>query len=261
MGEIGKEQNISEKNGLKIDHHFGQSFEIHKIEDGDLVPVGGSSMFSKELDMKVIADFSNFENFFEEAHKLVTERDLIDLKQKLSSKEMDIDENLFSVIYACSQVLGEKYFYNPNFNRQGHEEIRKNIYKEKEGENKLSRIFDENVEECADIALLAQGFLQREGISSLYFGGEVLWNKNENYGGEPHNFIVIQSNEKQYIYDPTNPMINGRFPSIYLTEKNFSEEINKNQKVFVTAKNIRNKSEAYFGAGNQTTVLPEKHIV
>jgi hypothetical protein len=255
------EQVITEKSKPEIKQHFGQSFEIHKIKDGDLVPVGGNNMFSKELDMNVLADFSSFEDFFNDIHKKISEANLNNLRQKLDSERMDIDERLFSIIYAFSQQLGKKYLYDPDLNRPGHEEIRKNIYKDKEGKNKLSRIFDANVEECTDIALLAQGFLQREGVSSSYFGGEVLWNKNENYGGEPHSFIVIQANEKQYIYDPSNPMINRRFPSVYSIEKNFSEEINKNQKIFVTAENIRDKSEAYFGTGNQTAVLPEKHIV
>lgn len=262
MGEIVSEQLITLDNSKRpeIKQHFGKSLEIQNIRNGDLIPVGGSSMFSNKLDMEVVADFNNFENFFKEAHKLVVERDLLDLRQKLDSKDMDIDEKLFSVIYAFSQQLGEKYLNNPEFNGSENEINRKKNYKEKGKETKLSDIFNDNNEECAEIAVLAQGFLQREGINSSYFGGEVLWGKEHEFG-EPHSFVIIRENGKQYVYDPSNPMINKRFPSIYSMDKNFDEEIAKGKKIFVTAKNIRNKSEAFYGTGDMTAVYPEKHIV
>lgn len=250
----------AEKNRPEIKQHFGKSLEINHIKNGDLIPVGGSSIFSNTLDMEVVADFNNFENFFEEAHKLVIERDLVDLRQKLDSKSMDIDEKLFSIIYACSQQLGKKYFSNPEFNGSENEINRKKIYKEKGKETKLSDIFNTNSEECAEIVILAQGFLQSEGVSSSYFGGEVLWGKEDEFG-EPHSFIIIRHEDKKFIYDPSNPMINKYFPSVYTTDKNFDEEIAKGQKIFVTATNIRDKSEVFYGAGDQTMVLPEKHIV
>jgi len=254
------EQTITQENRPEIKQHFGKSFEIQNIKNGDLVPVGGNSIFSNKFDMEVVADFDNFKDFFEEAYKLVVESDLVDLKQKLDSKDMDINEKLFSVMYAFSQKIGEKYFYNPEFYSSNRETTRKNLYKERDKTTKLSDIFGLNSEECAEIAILAQGFLQSEGVSSSYFAGEVLWGEDHDYG-EPHSFIIIRENDKQYIYDPANPIINKRFPSIYSLDKDFDAEIAKGQKIFVTAKNLRNKNEAFFGAGNMTAVIPEKHIV
>jgi hypothetical protein len=254
------EQVFTEKNKPEIKQHFGKSLEIKNIKNGDLIPVGGSSIFSNELDMEIVADFSSFEDFFKEAHELVAERDLVDLRKKLDSKDMDIDEKLFSKIYAFSQKLGEKYLYNSEFNGSENEMNRKKIYKEKGKETKLSDIFNTNSEQCAEIAILAQGFLQSEGINSSYFSGEVLWKRDHEFG-EPHSFIIIRENDKQYVYDPSNPMINKRFPSIYSMDKNFDEEVAKGQKIFVTANNIRDKSEAFYGTGDMTTVYPEKHIV
>lgn len=262
MNETGSEQLITLDSSKRpeIKQHFGKSLEIQNIKNLDLIPVGGSSMFSNKLDMEVVADFDNFEDFLKEAHKLVTDCDLVNLRQKLDSKDMDIDEKLFSVIYAFSQKLGEKYFNNPEFYNSDKELTRKKIYKEKNKKTKLSNIFNANSEECVEIAILAQGFLQSEGISSSYFEGEVLWKKEHEFA-EPHSFIVVREKGKQYIYDPSNPMINKRFPSIYSTEKDFDKEIAKGQKIFVTAKNIRDKSEAFYGTGDMTAVYPEKHIV
>lgn len=248
-----------EMNEEKIKPLFGHCFEISKFEEGDNIPVGGESIFSSEADIRVIGDFKTFDQFFTEAHELASKYDLPKLHEWLNSQGIEIDENMFATLVAFTKKFEEKYPDNPE-----RAEIRQKLYSERrEGkEIKLSDIFSSNSAECAEIASLAQGYLQQEGISSTYFSGDVLWNRDEEFS-EEHSFVVIRQGEKVYIYDPTNPTntTSGKFPSIYTTEANFDEEIAKGQKRFVTAKNVLSKKEAFYGVNNGTNVWAEKHVI
>jgi len=241
----------------KIKQLFGHCFEISKIEEGDRIPVGGKSIFSSEVNIKVEADFRNFKEFFQEIHETATKYDLPKLKEWLSSQNIDVDEKLFAELFAFTKKFEQKYSGNP----EG-AESRKKLYAEKGKQLKLSDIFNANSAECAEIAALTQGYLQQEGISSSYFSGDVLWSKEDEFP-EEHSFIIIKQGDKVYIYDPAKPTstTSGKFPSLYTVEANFDEEMAKGQKRFVTARNILSKKEAFFGVNNGTNVLVEKHIV
>lgn len=241
----------------KIKQLFGHCFEISKFDEGDRIPVGGESIFSAEANMKVTGDFENFKQFFTEAHELTSKYDLPKLKEYLSSQGIEIDEKLFATLFAFTKKFEEKYPDNPE-----RAEARRKLYSDKSREIKLSEIFGANTAECAEIAALAQGYLQQEGVPSTYFSGDVLWNKDEEFS-EEHSFIVIRQGDKVYIYDPTNPTgtTSGKFPSIYTTEANFDEEMAKGQKRFVTAKNLLSKKEAFYGTNDGTNVWAEKHVV
>lgn len=248
----------NEETGVK--ELFGHSVEIEHINEGEAVPVGGSSMFSTKMDYEVIADYGEFDHFFNDCHQAVVEGNLEHLKEKLNANNMDIDEKLFAVMYSFSQQLGRKYLSNSEFDLSRNESSRKRMFQENDKKVNLSSIFEANVEECAEIAILAQGFLQREGIESSYVGGEVLWGKNNEYG-EPHSYLVINHGDSVYIYDPANPMENKRFPAVYKTREDFNELINQGSKIFVTSENIKDKSTAYYGVGNMTLIDFEKHVV
>ncbi len=183
--------------------------------------------------------------------------DLPKLKQWLGSQRIEIDEKLFATLFAFTKKFEEKYPDNPD-----RAEARRKLYGEKSKEVKLSDIFNANAAECAEIAALAQVYLQQEGVPSTYFSGDVLWNKDEEFS-EEHSFIIIRQGDKVYIYDPANPTntTSGKFPSIYTAEANFDEEIAKRQKRFVTAKNLLSKKVAFFGTNDGTNVWAEKHIV
>lgn len=241
----------------KIKQLFGHCFEISKFDEGDCIPVGGESIFSNNADVKVIGDFENLKEFLTEVHELSNKYDLTKLKEWLDSQGIEIDEKLFAKLFAFTKKYEEKYPDNPE-----REEARRRIYSEKGKEIKLSDIFGANAAECAEIAALAQEYLQREGIPSTYFSGNVLWNKDEEFS-EQHSFIIIRQGDKTYIYDPMNPTVTtqGKFPSIYTTEVIFDEEMAKKQKRFVTAKNLLSKKEAFYGTDDGTNIYTEQHIV
>jgi len=241
----------------KVKQLFGHCFEISKFEENDRIPVGGESIFSAEANIKVEGDFENFKEFFQETQDIANKYDLPKLKEWLSSQGIEIDEKLFAELFAFTKKFEQKYPDNPE-----RSETRKKLYGEKGKQLKLSDIFNANSAECAEIAALAQGYLQQEKISSSYFSGDVLWNKEEEFS-EEHSFIIIRQGEKVYIYDPANPTntTSGKFPSLYTAEADFDEEMAKGQKRFVTARNILSKKEAFYGVNNGTNVWAEKHVV
>ena len=184
---------IEAEKGEKIKQLFGHCFEISKFDEGDRIPVGGESIFSTEANIKITGDFENFKQFLTETHELAGKYDLPKLKEWLSSQKIEIDEKLFATLFAFTKKFEEKYPDNPE-----RAEARRKIYSEKGTEIKLSDLFNANTAECAEIAALAQAYLQQEGVSSTYFGGDVLWNKDEEFS-EEHSFVIIRQGDKVYI--------------------------------------------------------------
>ena len=118
------------------------------------------------------------------------------------------------------------------------------------------------IAECAEISALAQGFLQQAGVNSTYFSGDVLWESDDEFSGE-HSFIVIEHDGEQYIFDPANPVDTtaGNFPSVYIVDKDFLQEMRKGDKKFIKAENLLSKKDAYFGVNNGTNVDSKRHFV
>ena len=253
-GQKNREKTASDKKTKKL---FGHGFEITKIEEGDYIPVGGKSRFSDETDIKIEGDFSSFENFYQKIDDLIEKYKSSNLSEWLLSNKVELDEKLIIPMIAFTKAYDKIYPENPL-----KEAERANLYNTKREKIKLSDVFSANSAECAEIAVLAQGFLQREGISSSYFGGDVLWDKEQEFS-EEHSFVVIRQGDKVYIYDPANPTntISGIFPSLYAIETDFDEEMARGQKRFVTAKNIFSKKEAYYGVNNGISINPKKDII
>lgn len=66
VGLEGSQDNIEERSRQL----FGHCFEITEIKEGDLLPVGGESIFSDKTEIRVIADIKFFQDFFQAAHDL-----------------------------------------------------------------------------------------------------------------------------------------------------------------------------------------------
>lgn len=233
---------------------FGMNYELKRINPGDVIPIGRS--ISDEL-TGVTADLEYFNPLVQQMHEQAGKYNPAELKKYLESTNIAIDENLFTKLYAFTQILEKKYPITPEA-----ESLHSSVYtKEKWGKVKLSEVFDSGKAACSEIAILAQYHLQQEGIPSSFFNGEVLWNKNHEFA-DPHSFILIRNGDKQYIFDPANPIrtTQGKFPSIYTTQANFDQEVRKNQQRYVTSKNVVTKKEAYYGVGNATNVLPENIV-
>lgn len=237
-----------------IEKLFGQSFEVKKLENGKPIPVGGRNIFTNNLDKRVTGDFDHFSPLFQEMYNTIETYNSDNLKKWLEAQKLPIDPKLIATLTAFTKKLGDRYPITPE-----NAAVREKTYSETgEGkEIKLSEVFENQSAECAEIAALAQYFLQSEGIDSSFFSGEVLWKKDYEFG-EKHSFIVIRDKDKQYLFDPANPTKaqDGMYPSLYTVKADFNAEVRKGQKRFITGANILTKQEAYFGVGNGTNVSP-----
>lgn len=236
---------------------FGQSLVIKRLEKGKPIPVGGSSIFTDNVDRKVAGDFDHFNDLFEEMHRSIEIYDSENLKKWLEAQRLPINPRLLAILTAFTRKLAEKYPVSPE-----HASIRKSIYAQTGREIKLSEVFENHGAECAEIAALAQYFLQDEGVNSSFFSGEVLWSKEDEFG-EKHTFIVIEDRGRQYIFDPANPTKtqDGIYPSLYMLKADFNAEARKGQKKFVAGTNILTKQEAFYGVGNGTNVSPVNILI
>jgi len=239
----------------KVKRLFGHCFEMSKIDDGDLLGVGGD-LFEQNITLGVKVDYQKFDEFFQSIKKIKEQCELPKLKNWLTSQKFDFDENLFAELYAFTIGYEKKY---PEKDNQS--EYRGVFYEKASTQPKLSDVFEAKFVACAEIAALAQGYLQKVGINSSYFSGEVLWDIKHEYS-EEHSFLIIRHNGKVYVYDATNPISStaGKMPSIYEIKGDFDGEMAKNQKRFVKAINILSKSESFFGVNNGTNIVPERHI-
>lgn len=241
----------------KIQKLFSHCFAISRFESNDYIPVGGHNVFSQEVNVGIKGDFENFDGVFGEANTLAEKYDLNQLGEWLRESNIDIDPKLFAILYAFTKVY-EKH-YPENAERA---QARRKLYKEKGEVITLSDIFNGNAAQCAEIAAIAQYYLQNAGIDTKYISGDVLWSKEHEFS-EPHSFLEIKDGEKTYLYDPTNPVntTQGFSPSIYTTEVNFDDEINKGKKRFVTATNLIGHKEVYFGVNDGTDIEAARDIV
>lgn len=241
----------------KIQKLFGHSFAINTLENNDYIPVGGDNVFSQQVNVGVKGDFESFTEIYQEANTLAEKYDLNQLGEWLKDVKIDITPKLFAILYAFTKVY-EKH-YPDNTERA---QIRRKLYKEKGNAITLSDIFNANAAQCAEIAAIAQYYLQSAGVDTKYISGDVLWNKEHEFS-EAHSFLEIKDGEKTYLYDPTNPVntTQGFSPSIYTTNVNFDNEINKDQKRFATATNLIGHKEAYFGVNDGTDIEAERDII
>jgi|GEM_PF-6569787 hypothetical protein len=242
------------------------TFLISKIGNGDLIPVGGKNMFNRVLDKEITCDLENNKLvlFLNEAHEFAQQRNLPKIREWLDTGGWDINEGLFATLFTFNKLYAKRYPTDPNGS-----EIREGMYRNEKAIT-LSSIFERNVAECAEIAALAQVFLQNEGITSVYVGGSVLWELDldpESFSyPEPHAFLIIHKEGHTYIYDPSNP-INfekvGYLPAIYeINGVNFEEEmIGMKGNKLITAKEIYTGRIAYFGGSDFRAISPEKDII
>ncbi len=236
---------------------FGQCFEAQKLEDNSLIPIGGGSIFSDETNIDVVGDFENIPDTLQAMHDTAGKYNLPELKNWLESQGITIDENLFATLFAFQKVLEKRHPIN-----QESQPARERAYTQaKQKEVRLSELFANNTVACAEIAALAQYYLQQQGITSKFFSGDILWDKQHEFS-EKHSFIVIPQEGQTYIFDPANPTTTtqGVFPSVYVAKPSFDEEVRKGQKRFVTATNILSKKQAFYGVNNGTNVS-EANIV
>jgi hypothetical protein len=232
---------------------------IGNIKNNDRILIGGS--FAGKLNLAVIADTDNFAGLFNAAAKnaqIFT--DNAGMQKWLSNLAPDFNAEAFAHMCAFDNVLRKMY---PELS--AHADKRKLFY---DGSDKtLSEAVNNGVCQCAEIAVLAQTYLQQQGFESKYFGGELLRSVNDEFG-EPHSFITLKTSGQDYIYDPANPLLSkGLYlPQIAAVEATPLQKAQFEAKIhttgggrncaFLEAKDILTKSSRYYGCGDGMNIFP-----
>ena len=236
------------------------SCRIDNIQNNDKILIGGS--FYGKLDLAVTTDTENFEHFFKTVELNAKNFENNDsMKKWLNNIAPNFDAKLFAHLYAFDNILRKMY---PDMSSNVSK--RQSFY-DTDGSKKLSQSFSEGVCQCAEISVLAQTYLQRQGFESKYFGGELLRKPTEEFG-EPHSFISIKTDKDEYFYDPANPTISSgmllpRISTIEATptqNKQFESKIHTTSErrtcAFLEARDIFTKSSWYYGCGDGFNIFP-----
>ncbi|VVB99108.1 Uncharacterised protein [uncultured archaeon] len=231
---------------------YGHCYIIQKMENNQVIPIGGSSFESNpELAKhKVTCDFEALDKIQKDVGQLVKNfKTAADAHgQYLRENGIGVPVELDEVTVAINTVL--KGYYE-EVSIDGKVQTGKKLaYLEQNPYPKMSDLFENKLAQCAEIAALAQYILQSHGIESTYISGEVRWGKNGE--SQPHSFLAIKMGGKNYIYDPTNPVFSeGKIfgPSVYEINGDFAETVrqSKDKPVYFEARNVLNNKTAYFG--------------
>jgi hypothetical protein len=172
----------------------------------------------------------------------------------------DFNPELFAHLYALNGVMRTMYPDMSNNFRTA----RRGFY-DNEGSKSLSAAFEAGVCACAEMAILSQLYLQKQGVDSQYFGGELLRSKNDEFG-EAHSFIWLKDGEKEYIFDPANPVHNSanlpKIASIEVTKaqmRQFENRIHSTESerkcAFLETKDILSGAKWYYGCGDGANIF------
>lgn len=173
----------------------------NEIEEGEVFPVGGS--FPRALDLYMTVDFNSFHHFFEKVSRNAENlKKHQPLKEWYEKTKQDLDYNLFCHMYAFNLVMKSDF---PEATKNADKRVE--LY-EKTGKQKLSESVAGGFCACVEFSVLAKGYFQSQGIPARYVGGELISNEQDFDDFEAHSFIVFQDNEKDYVYDPVNPLPN-----------------------------------------------------
>lgn len=188
----------------------GVNCRVDNIQDGDMVPIGGSA-FGDKFSIFVQVDSNKFNDFFQRVVKNAAaceEKDAF--KKWADTAAPGFDIGLLAHMYAFNNVFKKVY---PNAFQNAKESV--SFYDKPQT---LSAAVDAGVCTCKEIAILAQLYFQKHtNISTKYIGGELVRSKNQ-LSGERHSFISVSwkekdekgnTKEKEYIYDPANPVKTG----------------------------------------------------
>lgn len=246
---------------MKFEKLFEGNCRISEIEDGDVLPVGGS--FPGKFDLHLQADLAVFDNFFakvsENAARIGANPNL---QAWLNQCGSDFPADKFAHMYAFTAVLDKMYpEVSQNFaSRSEMYQPEKNVI--------LSEVVNNKACACAELAVLAQVYMQKQGFESRYCGGELLRSADDEFG-EAHSFISFSLNGKNYIFDPANPLPDKsgvQFPRI--SEQNITTEQKKQFEARVTAKeddrrqcafaetkDILTSQKWYYGFGDKADIF------
>lgn len=240
--------------------YIGANYSVEDICDGDKVPVGGTNMLGGPANVSVEADFGNLAPMFEQLQQARVKIKPDGLAAWLTETNINVEPDLFAAAYVFQRVLAKYY---PDISANADTD-RMAFYKAGK-QPKLSEIVGAKSAECAEIALLAHAWLNRQGVPNQYFSGHVMFDRNFEFAGA-HSFIVIPRQDSTLIFDPANATETpaGGMPSLYRVTSPDQlrdwEQARDKQSAFLVLTNEISGAEALFGVSTETSIDPQRHF-
>lgn len=245
---------------------YDHCYRADNLRSGDRLPAGGS-LSRSGMNFELKLDSDEFYDFFGVSMKNAEKMPRQEIKAWLEQTEAKgFDADMFCRLYAFSGVFKKMYpQVSENFAQ------RKKFFSE-DKPLRLSESFDNKVAACLEIAALAQIYLQKSGIESRYFSGELMTGKNDEFA-EEHCFVTFNNNGKNYIFDAARPLADGEniFPNINevklspLQIEQFEKRIHPPKdadprvrySAFMETENILTRQKTYYGVNDRRNVFPE----
>ncbi len=225
-----------------------------RLEDGDLLPVGGS-MFSDELTKRLRLDFQTFDAELQNINPRKF-RELFETRQEALAQWLEqvgpkekIDPYLF---FACT-LLQSKVDALLQVSHAKDGGLERTFKYAEEKPPALSEL--RGLTMCAERAALTQFLLQRIGIESAYVGGATMDDaRNTDEYPEAHSFIVIPDpagDEATYIFDVARPRSQNNLPRLLKTDVSMTPELLAGKdELYVRSKEVLQGGELWFGVGS-----------
>ena len=233
-------------------------FEMYNnLKDGDLVETG---------EKPIVADVDQYDSFFKACSSVVELQkksphlsfdNITAHLNKLVSQDLGISENTNHHIEVISARLGLLRYSTVKDKDLARLEMLKKTVQESLGTEpvkpvKLSTLVDKGVALCTECAILAQAYLQKQGIESYICKAKLFQDTASGITAEDHHFLAINDSGRMFVYDPLNYTETGR-PRIMntgLSKEEFIKRADGNETFIIDFKPELEKRKSVFDIGD-----------
>lgn len=217
----------------KIGSQSGQFYMYCNLQDGDLIETGQKP---------ILADVSNYESFFAmcervaSMHKECPRKDFGGGTYRMAEMEAN-DLGMSPDVVSHIQVFNARLCILNGSDEEFKElarsaKLRLSVPEATKEQDvkpvKLSTLVEEGLAMCSESSILAQAYLQRQGIECYLCDARLFQDRKEGIIHERHHYLAIHDNNEMFVYDPLNTMETGR-PRIVKTGMTKNQFIQKAQ--------------------------------
>ncbi len=222
------------------------------INIGDVIKVGSDNCLRID---KIPADLqAAFDNMRQKVRHSMTKSHNAEL---LEQHKIPMSCSLFTNLFVFTKVIADKF---PELACV--DNSRQSFYSKNSTAN-LSEMFEKQLFQCAEFAIIAQLYLQSINVNSEYVGGEYLMNENDEFGDQ-HSFVIIHENSNDFIFDPANNN-KGNIPNISIVELSPEQKLkiqakllsDKRKVAFFETRDIITGRKQFYGYGDGCNVLED----
>lgn len=175
----------------------------------------------------------------------------------LEQHKIPMSRSLFTNLFVFTKVIADKF---PKLACV--DNSRQSFYSKTPTAN-LSEMFEKQLFQCAEFAVIAQLYLQSINVNSEYVGGEYLMTENDEFG-EQHSFVIIHENDNDFVFDPANNT-KGNIPNISIVELSPEQKLKiqakllsgKRKVAFFETRNIITGKKQFYGYGDGCNILED----